>query len=261
MQTLKKEKILSAVRKDYGDIAKADAANCGCGCNPKNSPTAEEISVKMGYSTNDVNDVPQGANMGLGCGNPQVIASLKTGETVADLGSGGGFDCFLASKAVGKNGHVIGVDMTPEMVSKARLNGEKGGYNNVEFRLGEIEKLPIADNSIDVIISNCVINLSPDKSQVFEEAYRVLKKGGRLAISDIVATADLPENIMNNLANYTGCISGAIKINEIESSLKEIGFKNVRISPKDSSEKNIEEWSPDGNMSDYVVSANIEAVK
>lgn len=261
MQTLNKEKILKAVRKDYGNIAKSEISNCGCDCSPNNSPTAEEISVKMGYSTQDVTNVPQGANMGLGCGNPQAIASLKAGETVVDLGSGGGFDCFLAARAVGESGNVIGVDMTPEMVSKARLNGEKGGYKNVEFRLGEIENLPIADNSANVIISNCVINLSPDKPQVFEEAYRILKKGGRLAISDIVATADIPEDIMNNLANYTGCVSGAIKMDEIETILKGIGFKNVNITPKDSSKAIIKEWSNDSNVSDFVVSASIEAMK
>ena len=261
MSTLNREKILAAVRKDYGDIAKAEATNCGCGCSPSKNPTAEEISVKMGYSTKDVNDVPQGANMGLGCGNPQAIASLKAGDFVVDLGSGGGFDCFLAAKTVGESGHVIGVDMTPEMVSKARLNGKKGGYKNVDFRLGEIEKLPVADNTVDVIISNCVINLSPDKSQVFEEAYRVLKKGGRLAISDIVTTTDLPKEIMNNLANYTGCVSGAIKINEIKAIMNEIGFNNIRIKPKDGSKKIIKEWSPESNISDYIVSATIEAVK
>lgn len=261
MQTFNKEEIRTAVRKDYGDIAQAEAAGCGCGCGPNEGPSAEEISVKLGYSAEDVTNVPQGANMGLGCGNPQAIASLKAGETVVDLGSGGGFDCFLAAQSVGENGHVIGIDMTPEMVSKARLNGEKGGYKNVEFRLGEIENLPVADNSVDAIISNCVINLSPEKPQVFEEAYRVLNEGGRLAISDIVATADLPKEITDDLANYTGCVSGATSIDQIENMLVKIGFKNVKITPKDGSKAIIKEWSPNSDISDYVVSANIEAIK
>jgi len=186
---------------------------------------------------------------------------LKAGETVLDLGSGGGFDCFLAVKEVGESGAVIGVDMTPEMVSKARANAEKAGYKNVEFRLGEIENLPVADGIIDVIISNCVINLSPDKSRVFQESYRVLKPGGRLAISDVVASTQLPEHLQNDAALWTGCMSGASLIAEIESMLKEAGFKAIKITPKDESKDFIKNWSPDSKIEDYVVSATIEAIK
>jgi SAM-dependent methyltransferase len=215
----------------------------------------------MGYSPEEVTAIPEGANMGLGCGNPTAIASLEPGETVLDLGSGGGFDCFLAAKQVGESGTVIGVDMTPEMVSKARQNALKGKFFNIEFRLGEIEHLPVADNSVDVIISNCVINLSPEKSRVFKDAFRVLKKGGRLAVSDIVATAPLPEEARNDLALYTACISGASMIEELEDMMKEAGFSNIRIAPKDESKRFIREWAPERRVEDYIVSATIEAVK
>jgi arsenite methyltransferase len=205
--------------------------------------------------------VPQGANMGLGCGNPQAIAALKTGETVLDLGSGGGFDCFLAARQVGETGRVIGVDMTPAMISKARHNAEQGGYRNVEFRLGEIEHLPVADATVDVIISNCVINLSPDKSRVFADAYRVLKPGGRLAISDIVASAELPEHVRTDMALYTGCMAGASLVADIEAMLAASGFTQIRVAPKDESKSFIRDWAPETEITDYVVSATIEAVK
>jgi ubiquinone/menaquinone biosynthesis C-methylase UbiE len=199
--------------------------------------------------------------MGLGCGNPQAIAALKPGETVLDLGSGGGFDCFLAARQVGEAGWVIGVDMTPEMVRKARVNAKKGGFSNVEFRLGEIEHLPVADRSVDAIISNCVINLSPDKSAVFQEAFRVLKPGGRLAIADIVATASLPDDIRNDLALRAGCVGGAVAMDEIETFLREAGFREIHIQPKDQSRDLIREWAPGRSVEDYVISATIEAVK
>jgi ubiquinone/menaquinone biosynthesis C-methylase UbiE len=199
--------------------------------------------------------------MGLGCGNPQAIAALQPGETVLDLGSGGGFDCFLAARQVGETGWVIGVDMTPEMIRKARANAKKGGFTNVEFRLGEIEHLPVADRSVDVIISNCVINLSPDKSAVFQEAFRVLKPGGRLAIADIVATAALPEDIRNDLALRAGCVGGAASMDEIETFLREAGFRQIRVQPKDASRELIREWAPGRRVEDYVISATIEAVK
>jgi ubiquinone/menaquinone biosynthesis C-methylase UbiE len=203
--------------------------------------------------------------MGLGCGNPQAIASLKPGETVLDLGSGGGFDCFLAARQVGESGRVIGVDMTPEMIRKARSNAQKsaqkGGHANVEFRLGEIEHLPVADRSVDAIISNCVINLSPDKPAVFRDAFRVLKPGGRLAIADIVATAALPEDARQDLALISGCVGGAAPMDEIETFLREAGFRDIRIQPKDSSREFIREWAPGRRVEDYVVSATIEAVK
>jgi len=199
--------------------------------------------------------------MGLGCGNPQAIASLKPGETVLDLGSGGGFDCFLAARVVGDKGHVIGMDMTPEMVIKSRQNTEKTGLGNVEFRLGEMENLPVADGIIDVIISNCVINLSPEKEKVFKEAFRVLKPGGRLAISDVVKTGKMPEAVKKDMAMYTGCIAGASSILELESMLQRAGFQNIQIKPKDESRNFIREWMPGSKVENYVVSATIEAVK
>ncbi|MEX2415591.1 MAG: arsenite methyltransferase, partial [Paenibacillaceae bacterium] len=205
---------------------------------------------------------PAGSNMGLGCGNPQTIADLKPGETVLDLGSGGGFDCFLASRQVGDHGKVIGVDMTPEMISKARMNAEKGGFHNAEFRLGEIEHLPIANDSVDVIISNCVINLSPNKAQVFQDAYRVLKSGGRLAISDIVTTTEFPQEIKNDIgALYSGCISGASSIEEVKSMLEQSGFINISVMPKDESKSFIKQWVAGINIEEYIVSAVIKADK
>jgi ubiquinone/menaquinone biosynthesis C-methylase UbiE len=209
----------------------------------------------------DVATVPAGANMGLGCGNPQAIAALKPGETVLDLGSGGGFDCFLAARQIGDHGRVIGVDMTPAMISKARANADQGGYHNVEFRLGEIENLPLADHSVDVIISNCVINLSPDKERVFKETFRVLKPGGRLAISDVVATAALPEAVRHDVTLYTGCMAGASLIDEIERMLASAGFMDIRLKPRDESRSFIRDWAPGSRIEDYVVSATIEAVK
>jgi len=261
MQELRNDEIRQTVRETYGEIAKVGTAGCGCGCSSGNNPTAEDISVGIGYSSEDVSIVPQGANMGLGCGNPQAIASLQSGETVLDLGSGGGFDCFLAAKAVGESGHVIGVDMTAEMISKARRNTERTGFENVEFRLGEIENLPVADNSVDVIISNCVINLSPEKQKVFKEAFRTLKRGGRLAITDVVATAQLTDEVKKNLELYTGCVSGAAQIDELKSMLEKAGFTNIHIKPKDESKEFISEWTSDRDIGDIVLSATIEAVK
>jgi SAM-dependent methyltransferase len=199
--------------------------------------------------------------MGLGCGNQQAIAALKPGETVLDLGSGGGFDCFLAARQVGETGRVIGVDMTPAMLSKARANAEQGGYANVEFRLGEIEHLPVADRSIDVILSNCVINLSPDKQRVFAECFRVLKPGGRLAISDVVAFAEIPAHIQEDMALLTGCMAGATPIAELGEMLHAAGFEDVRIAPKEESKSFIREWAPGTPVTDYVVAATIEAVR
>jgi ubiquinone/menaquinone biosynthesis C-methylase UbiE len=215
----------------------------------------------MGYTTEEMAAVPDGANLGLGCGNPQAIAALKTGEIVLDLGSGAGFDSFLAARQVGESGKVIGVDMTPEMLSKAPSNAANNGYHNVEFRLGEIENLPVADNSVDVILSNCVINLSPDKSRVFVEAFRVLKPGGRLAISDIVATAELPKHIRHDIALHAGCVAGASQISELESMLRAAGFEHIQISPKEESKALIRTWTPEAAVADYIVSATIEAVK
>jgi len=228
---MKDEEIRKAVRESYGEIAVNDnagcgpASSCGCGC----VSTQDTISKAIGYSDEELKAVPEGANLGLGCGNPTALASLKEGDIVLDLGSGAGFDCFLAADKVGKNGKVIGVDMTSEMVTKARENARKGGYSNVEFRLGEIENLPAADSSVDVIISNCVINLSPDKKQVFADAFRVLKPGGRIMISDIVLLRDLPDVVLNSIEAYVSCISGAMLKDEYLKTIKDAGLKNVTI--------------------------------
>ena len=220
---MEEEKIKKIVRKGYAKAAKR-AGSCCCGGTDPN-----ELSKSIGYSENELSSVPEGANLGLGCGNPVAIASLKEGETVLDLGSGGGLDCFLAANKVGEKGKVIGVDMTPEMLDKARENARKSKRKNVEFRLGEIENLPVADNTADVIISNCVINLSANKKRVFEEAFRVLKPSGRLMVSDIVLLTELPENIKKNVRAYIGCVSGAVMKNEYLKIIKETGFQNVKI--------------------------------
>lgn len=253
-----------SVREAYGKVAEADDIGCGCGVPSSccgTAPDMEGFSIKLGYTAEELKAVPGGADMGLGCGNPKVIASLKPGEQVLDLGSGGGFDCFLASREVGEQGQVIGVDMTPAMLSKARKNAEQNGYSNVEFRLGEIEYLPVADASVDVIISNCVINLSPDKPQVFKEAFRVLKPGGRLAISDVVASCELPDEVKNDLELYSACISGASLIEELEGFMAEAGFAEIDIQPKDESAEFIRDWSPAKNIEELVVSAYIQAIK
>ena len=253
------EQIRNAVRDSYAEVAEGGPGCCGGGCG-----TVELGGVaaeRLGYSAEQAASAPEGADLGLGCGNPQAIAALQPGETVLDLGSGAGFDCFLAARAVGEGGQVIGVDMTPQMLSKARDNARKGEYRNVEFRLGEIEHLPVADASVDAIISNCVINLSPDKPQVFREAFRVLKPGGRLAVSDVVATAVLPEEVRGDLALYTGCMAGAAHVDELAQMLRETGFADVRIGPKDASRAFIRDWAPGCRLEDYVVSASIEAIK
>ncbi len=221
--------IKDEIRDNYGTIARTGGSCCGpaaslCGCSP-----ASDASRKVGYSDDDLSAAPDGANLGLGCGNPVAIALLRTGETVLDLGSGGGFDAFLAAKKVGPTGRVIGVDMTPEMIERATANAKAGGYSNVEFRLGEIENLPVDDNSVDVIISNCVINLSPDKSRVFAEALRVLKPGGRFMVSDTVMTRPIPEAIQKSVAAYIGCISGALMKEEYLSTLRAAGFVEAGI--------------------------------
>jgi SAM-dependent methyltransferase len=256
-----------SVREAYSQVAKANDEGQGCGVGTSCCGTTDDgaintlISTRLGYSQADLDRVPSGADMGLGCGNPKAIAALKPGETVVDLGSGGGFDCFLAVREVGSSGRVIGVDMTPDMVSKARANALKGQYENVEFRLGEIEHLPIADATADVIISNCVINLSPNKPQVFREAFRALKPGGRLAISDVVATVELPEEMRNDAGLIAGCMGNASPIDDLEAMMREAGFEQIRIQPKDESKAFIKDWARGHNVTDYVVSATIEAVK
>ncbi|WP_027185239.1 arsenite methyltransferase [Desulfovibrio inopinatus] len=297
MKQLNNDEIRDAVRNHYGKTAEGccggpvpkdaeaccvadaeaevvDENACGCGATPSSDISSaqggccsgpalspDKTSKALGYSSDELASLPEGANLGLGCGNPQAIASIKQGETVLDLGSGAGMDCFLAAKTTGARGLVIGVDMTPEMIAKAKLNAEKTGVKNVEFRLGEIENLPVADNNVDVIISNCVINLSPEKWKVYSEAFRVLKPGGRIAVSDIVLTAALPEELQNDLSLYTGCMAGASSLPDIESYLSEAGFGDIRISPKDESREFIREWVPGSKTADYVVSATIEAIK
>ena len=264
MDKERQDEIRTVVRKSYAEVAKRGSADFCCSpstCDTEAVVPIENLSKQMGYSEEQVLGVPEGANMGLGCGNPQAIAALQPGETVVDLGCGGGFDCFLAAQQVGQTGWVIGVDMTPDMISKARENARKGSYTNVEFRLGEIEHLPVADQAVDVIISNCVINLSPDKLDVYREAFRILKPGGRLAISDVVATAPLPPELKDDLALVSGCIAGAATINEIEEMLLEAGFQDIRILTQEESREFIREWVPGRNIEEYIVSATIEAVK
>ena len=225
---MKKEEIKEAVKHNYGNIAKQGSSCCAPGspCCGSAIP-AQDISRKIGYSDEELQSAPEGANLGLGCGNPVALASITEGEIVLDLGSGAGFDCFLAASKVGEHGRVIGVDMTPEMITKARENARKGGYKNVEFRLGEIENLPVKDNLADLVISNCVINLSPDKDRVFAETYRTLKPGGRLMVSDIVLLKPLPPSLLNSIEAYVGCVAGAaIKSDYIEA-IKSAGFQDV----------------------------------
>jgi arsenite methyltransferase len=258
MDEVTKDEVRAQVRDQYGAVARAKTeTSCSPGCC---SPGAS-ASSKLGYSNDELEAVPEGANMGLGCGNPGAIAAIKPGETVLDLGSGGGFDCFLAAKQVGASGRVIGVDMTPDMVSKARANAAKLAAENVEFRLGEIENLPLADGTVDVIVSNCVINLSPDKGAVFREAWRVLRPGGRLAITDVVAIADIPDALRARALAYTGCIAGAARVETIEQHLRDLGFADVRVTVREESRGFIRDWFPGSGAEAYVSSATIEATK
>lgn len=265
MNDMNENKIREVVLKRYGEIAEQAGPGCGCGTGCCGSAPdfvdIDAISGTLGYSKEELQNVPEGANMGLGCGNPQAIADLKPGETVLDLGCGGGFDCFLAGRSVGATGRIIGVDMTPEMIGRARENARKAGTQNVEFRLGEIEHLPVADNSVDVIMSNCVVNLSPNKPDVFQDAFRVLRPGGRLAISDIVATAELPGKVKNDLELIAGCVAGAEKIENLTGLLNEIGFVEVSVLPKQESRDFIMKWFPESGLENYITSADIRAVK
>lgn len=259
------------VRARYGGIAAtASAAASGCCapvaatsacCGPAEAPSLDEKALRMGYSAAEIAAVPDGANLGLGCGNPQVIAALGPGEVVVDLGSGAGFDCFLAAQRVGPSGRVIGVDMTHEMLKKARDNAARLGADNVEFRLGEIEHLPIADNTADVVMSNCVINLVPDKARVYREAFRVLKPGGRLAVSDVVNTAKLPPDLAGDPGLLCGCIAGAAPVEQVETWLAEAGFSDIRIGVKPESRELIATWAPGRGIENHVASAAIAARK
>jgi ubiquinone/menaquinone biosynthesis C-methylase UbiE len=257
--------IKEMVRARYGGVATASEEACcapttSC-CGPSTPASAGDKALRMGYSAEELAAAPDGANLGLGCGNPQAIAGLRPGETVIDLGSGAGFDCFLAGEQVGGAGRVIGVDMTHEMLAKARGNARRVGAANVEFRLGELEHLPVADNTADVIMSNCVINLVPDKAQVFREAFRVLKPGGRLAISDVINTAPLSETLRADPTLLCGCIAGAAPASQIEAWLAQAGFVDVRVTSKPESREMIQGWAPGLGVENHVVSATIEARK
>ena len=258
--------IKEMVRARYGGIAAAAEAGCcapspsSC-CSPEVADTSHDKARRMGYSEAELAAVPEGANLGLGCGNPLAIAAMRPGETVVDLGSGAGFDCFLAAQQVGTTGHVIGVDMTHEMLKKARDNAARIGASNVEFRLGELEHLPIADNAADVVISNCVINLVPDKEQVLREAFRILRPGGRLAVSDIINTAPLSAELQSDPALLCGCIAGAAPAERVEGWLASVGFVDVRVTPKPESRELIKTWAPGRNIENHIVSAMVEARK
>ena len=280
MKNLDASEIRDYVRERYGAIAEQDdatAAGCcgpaetsakagGCGSGADGggccgAARTESYSETLGYSAADVASVPAGADLGLGCGNPVALASIKPGETVLDLGSGAGFDCLLAAQQLKGTGRVIGVDMTPPMISKARRNAAEAGFANVEFRLGEIEHLPVADATVDLIISNCVINLSPEKAQVFREAFRVLKPGGRLAISDVVATKPVPPALRVKLQAIGACVAGAALISDLETMLKEAGFARIEIQSRESSRQAIAQWTEDAGVADFVVSAYLTAYK
>jgi len=267
MSNSKDKLIRDSVKERYGEIARSsqegsDGSSC-CGdvIEPFDLIQPEKQSSLMGYSADELASVPAGANLGLGCGNPQAIAALRPGEVVLDLGSGAGFDSFLAARQVGETGQVIGIDMTPDMIKKAEKNAQKGAFKNVEFRLGEIEDMPVDDNRIDVILSNCVINLSPDQAAVYKEAYRVLKPGGRLAISDMVASGEMPPEIKEDMDLYSSCVAGALKVDELDQILNDAGFKEIKIIPKDESREFISKWTPGIPIEEYVLSATIEAVK
>jgi ubiquinone/menaquinone biosynthesis C-methylase UbiE len=280
MKTLDASEIRDYVRECYGAIAEqSDAGSDGAGCCPPPETSAkacgcgdgaggsccgaaaESYSEGLGYSAADVAGVPARADHGLGCGNPLAIASIKPGETVLDLGSGAGFDCLLAARQLNGTGRVIGVDMTPPMIAKARRNAARAGFPNVEFRLGEIEHLPVADTTVDLIISNCVINLSPEKAQVFREAFRVLKPGGRLAISDVVATKPVPAALRDELQAISACVAGAALVSDLQAMLKEAGFSRIEIQPRESSRQTIAQWTEDAGVADFVVSAYLTAHK
>ncbi|MFA5039280.1 MAG: arsenite methyltransferase [Candidatus Omnitrophota bacterium] len=254
------DKIKKIVKDGYAKALSQKNSCCSSSSCCGHVTKPEDISKKVGYSDSELSAVPEGANLGFGCGNPVALASLKEGDVVLDLGSGAGFDAFLSAQRVGAAGRVIGVDMTPEMVAKARENARKGNYSNVEFRLGEIEKLPVEDNSIDVIISNCVINLSPDKETVFKEAYRVLRAGGRLMVSDLVLAKDLPKEIRDSVEAYVGCLAGAIKKDEYLRFIEQAGFQDVKVIsesgyPVDAMFKDLKE------AQDAVASVKVSAIK
>ncbi len=259
------ETIRQMIRTRYGRIAESAGTCCGAasidGCCAPQPSDPGTVAAQIGYSSVEIATAPEAAGMGLGCGNPQAIANLQPGETVLDLGSGAGFDCFLAARAVGPTGRVIGVDMTAAMLRKARRNANKTGIANVEFRQGEIEHLPVKDSTVDVIISNCVVNLSPEKAAVLQETFRVLKPGGRLAISDVVAVRPMPDVIRNDQDLQCACIGGAATVEDLRRMLQGAGFEKIRIGLREESRELIKTWAPGHKAEDYVISAFIEAVK
>jgi SAM-dependent methyltransferase len=255
MSDMKADDVRATVREYYGNIARGTSNGCAPGC----CSTGGTAAVALGYTSDQTEVVPEGADLGLGCGNPTAIASLREGETVLDLGAGGGFDCFIAAHQVGPRGRVIGIDMTADMVHRARDNARKVNATNVEFRLGEIEHLPVADGSVDAILSNCVINLSPDKAAVFREAFRVLRAGGRLAISDVVATGPIPLELQNQAAALAGCVSGAVPLDEVRAMLGAAGFVAVEVRVAPRSAEIVGAWLP--GIEQFVASATIEARK
>lgn len=264
------------VRESYAKIANSGDLCC-CSSGKKKHIDPANFAKVIGYKEKELKDLPEGANMGLSCGNPTAVASLKPGEVVLDLGSGGGFDVFVAAEKVGRKGKSIGVDMTPDMLSKARKNAVifkgKTGLSNVEFRLGEIEHLPVADNSVDVIISNCVINLSPDKQQVWQEIARVLKRGGRVAVSDLALLKPLPANVKKSIEALVGCVAGAVLVKDTEEMAKKAGLKNIKMILKPDYIESMSEWNdplyktvikalPEGRkLSEYVTSLYVSAIK
>ncbi len=268
---MKADEIKEIVKSRYAKAALQSTPCCGTGKSCCGISDAQDISKRVGYDEKELSAVPEGANLGLGCGNPVALASLKEGEVVLDLGSGAGFDAFLAAAGVGSSGKVIGVDMTPEMIEKANANAAKGGFQNVEFRLGEIEKLPVSDDQADIVISNCVINLSPDKRQVFQEAFRVLKPGGRLMVSDLVLLKALPEAVRRSVEAYVGCIAGAVMKDEYLAAITEAGFRDVKVvgegaypvelAANDPVAKSI--FSDAGILSDYAkdISGSVASIK
>ena len=259
-QELDHDQTRDAVRQRYAQVAQS-GLGCLPGCCGAPAPAPQEMASLLGYSPQELAAAPEGANLGLGCGNPQAMADLRPGEVVLDLGAGAGFDCFIAARQVGPAGRVIGVDMTPEMVAKARANARQVELANVEFRLGEIEHLPVADASVDVILSNCVVNLAPDKAAVYREAHRVLRPGGRLAISDVVALAPLPQDLRDDLALWAGCAAGALAVDELEAILARAGFGQVRVEADPASRAMINLWAPGKELGRWLASARITAVK
>jgi arsenite methyltransferase len=258
MKIIDADTVREHVRTRYGDIAENSRWGCGSqGC----CGNENDYDQQLGYTEAEAASVPESANLGLGCGNPIAIASIRPGETVLDLGSGAGFDCFLAARQLNGTGRVIGVDMTPAMIAKARANARKGGFANVEFRLGEIEALPVADNSIDLVISNCVVNLSPEKPRAFREAFRVLKSGGQLAIADVVVTKPLPVSVRTQLNAIGACIGGAAPVDDLKMMLNDAGFVRVEIIPRDETRALITQWTENGDAGEFVVSAFFTAYK